>query len=183
MIAEVAPMKRLPFLLLTLLLVSTTAFAQAIPTDSATLKALLAEVRLLRHDLQTNTAPVQRAQILFYRMQTQEIAVARALQRLDDARSNLAETQSTLKNLTAEAKGSEDSLSHTENPMERENLEDMLHYFKRKLETLTDEEQQRQAKQIEAEERMRIEQGKLSELQERLDELDRTLGQIHATQQ
>jgi hypothetical protein len=45
-------MKRLSFLPLALLLVST-AFAQTNPTDSDTLNALLTEVRQLRHDLQT----------------------------------------------------------------------------------------------------------------------------------
>jgi hypothetical protein len=65
-------MKRLPFLFLTLLF-STGAFAQTNPNDSDTLKSLLSEVRLLRHDLQTTAVPAQRAQILVYRAQAQRI--------------------------------------------------------------------------------------------------------------
>src|SRR5437660_9709664 len=44
-------------------------------TDSPTLQALLAEVRQLRKDLQT-TAAGQTAQILLYRLQTQEASGA-----------------------------------------------------------------------------------------------------------
>jgi hypothetical protein len=59
-------MKRLSLLPLTLLF-STAAFAQTNSNDSDTLKSLLSEVRLLRHDLQTTTVAAQRAQILVYR--------------------------------------------------------------------------------------------------------------------
>jgi hypothetical protein len=54
-------MNRLSFLTLTLLLVSTAAFAQTSPSDSDALKVLLTEVRQLRHDLQSATAAAQRA--------------------------------------------------------------------------------------------------------------------------
>jgi hypothetical protein len=73
----VREMKRLSFVPLALLLASP-AFAQSNPTDSETLKALLAEVRLLRHDLQTTTVAAQRSQILVYRAQAQESVVARS---------------------------------------------------------------------------------------------------------
>jgi hypothetical protein len=53
-------MKHLSFLVLTLLCVSPTIHAQTAPTDSDTLKALLAEVRQLRHDLQATTVAAQR---------------------------------------------------------------------------------------------------------------------------
>jgi len=43
------------------MLASTAAFAQTSPTDSDALKALLTEVRQLRHDLQTTTAAAQTA--------------------------------------------------------------------------------------------------------------------------
>src|SRR6266403_1460269 len=73
------------------LLISAPVFGQSTATDSQTLQALLAEVRQLHHDLQTTTVAAQRAQILLYRLQGQEVIVARASQRLDDARAKLAE--------------------------------------------------------------------------------------------
>jgi hypothetical protein len=55
---------------------STTCFGQTTTGDSQTLQALLSEIRLLRQDLQTTTIAAQRAQILIYRLQGQEAAVA-----------------------------------------------------------------------------------------------------------
>src|SRR6266852_2237217 len=96
-------MKRLSFLPLTLLLVST-AFAQTNPSDPDTLKALLTEVRQLRQDLRTTTVAAQRAQILVYRAQAQESVVRRMQERVDDTRSKLGQIQSDQKRLTATIK-------------------------------------------------------------------------------
>jgi hypothetical protein len=82
-------MKRLPLLPLILLSISASAFAQTNPTDSDTFKALLTEVRLLRHDLQTTAVAAQRAQILIYRVQAQESVVRRMQERADDARTGI----------------------------------------------------------------------------------------------
>jgi len=70
-------MHRSCLLIPVLLLISAPVFGQSTSTDSQTLQALLAEVRQLRHDLQTTTIAAQRAQILLYRLQGQEAAVAR----------------------------------------------------------------------------------------------------------
>jgi len=93
------------------LLISAPVFGQSTATDSQTLQALLAEVRQLHHDLQTTTVPAQRAQILLYRLQGQEVIVARASQRLDDARAKLAEIQSNRTKLTSDTKKYEDLVS------------------------------------------------------------------------
>jgi hypothetical protein len=69
-------MNRSSILALGFLLSST--FGQTTPSESQTLQALLLEVRQLRQDLQTTTVAAQRAQILLYRLQGQEAAVARA---------------------------------------------------------------------------------------------------------
>src|SRR5207249_5887194 len=90
-------LNRSSFLMLGLVLgflsFSTTCFGQTTTGDSQRLQALLSEIRLLRQDLQTTTIAAQRAQILIYRLQGQEAAVARASQRLDDARDKLARIQ------------------------------------------------------------------------------------------
>ncbi len=168
-------MRRSSFLILGLLLIPTAAFGQTASTDSQTLQALLAEVRQLRQDLQTATAAAQRAQILLYRLQAQEAGVARALQRLEDARSKLAETQSSRKSMAAQIKQYEEIQSRTENPKERKDIEDLLPRLKAKLEMWGNEEQQRQTKEIEAEEQLRMEQAKLSGLQDQLDRLEKAL--------
>jgi len=72
---------------------STACFGQTTPGDSQTLQALLSEVRQLRQDLQTTTIAAQRAQILLYRLQGQEAAVARASQRIDEAGKSSPESK------------------------------------------------------------------------------------------
>jgi hypothetical protein len=81
-------MHRPCLLICVLLLTSRPVFGQSAAADSQTLQALLAEVRQLRHDLQTTTIAAQRAQVLLYRLQAQESVVRRIQERLDDTRSN-----------------------------------------------------------------------------------------------
>jgi hypothetical protein len=71
-----------------LLLIAAPVLGQSASTDSQTLQTLLTEVRQLRHDLQTTTLAAQRAQILLYRLQGQEVVVARASQRLTPAQDS-----------------------------------------------------------------------------------------------
>lgn len=169
-------MRRSWLLILSFVLVSVSLRAQTSPSDSQTLQALLAEVRQLRKDLQSTTAAVQRAQILFYRLRVQEATVARASQRLDETRSKLAQTQSERKKLATDIKHSEDFVGNEQNPpADRKQIEDLLPQLKAKLESLASEEQQRQSDEIEAQEQLRAERTKLSELQEQLDRLQNAL--------
>src|SRR6266436_1915186 len=178
-------MHRSCLLVLGALLISSPVLGQSVPNDSQTLQALLSEVRQLRHDLQTTTLAAQRAQILLYRLQGQEAIVARASQRLDDARARLAELQSSRTKLTADIKQYEELVSQTENsPTDRKQIEDLLPQLKAKLAALETEEQQRQTREIEAEDELRTERAKLGELQVQLDRLEKLLegsGQQSAT--
>ena len=169
-------MNRSSFLALGLLLTSTACFGQTTPGDSQTLQALLSEVRLLRRDLQTTTIAAQRAQILIYRLQGQEAAVARASQRLDGAREKLARIQDDRKHVAAEIKQHEDFIGNSENPpAQRKEVEAMLPRLKTRLESLENEEQQRQAQETEAEQQLRAEEVRLADLRDQLDRLDKTL--------
>lgn len=167
-------MQRLSFLPLTLLLVST-AFAQANPADSDTLKALLAEVRQVRQDLRTTTAAAQRAQILVYRAQAQESVVRRMQERVDGTRSKLSQIQSEQKRLTAAIKQNEELLDRTDNPMTRKDFEQAIVRIKASVEMQANVEQETQAKLVESEEQLRLEQAKLGGLQDQLDRLEKLL--------
>jgi chromosome segregation ATPase len=158
------------------LLFSAACFGQTTPGDSQTLQALLSEVRQLRQDLQTTTIAGQRAQILIYRLQGQEAAVARASQRLDEAREKLARIQDERKHVATDIKQHEDFMSNTENPpTQRKEVEAVLPRLKTRLESLENEEQQRQTREIEAEQQLRAEEVRLSDLRDQLDRLDKTL--------
>jgi chromosome segregation ATPase len=159
-----------------LLLIPAPIYGQSSSTDSQTLQALLAEVRQLHQDLQTTTIAAQRAQILLYRLQGQEAVVARASQKLDDARARLAKVQSNRTKLTADIKRYEELVSQTENsPTDRKQIEDLVPQLKAKLTALETEEQQRQTREIEAEDELRTERAKLGELQVQLDRLEKIL--------
>ncbi len=169
-------MHRSCLLILGLLLIAAPVLGQSASTDSQTLQALLSEVRQLRHDLQTTTLAAQRAQILLYRLQGQEAIVARASQRLDDARARLTEIQAARVRLTSDIKQHEDFISHAENsPGERKQIEDLLPRLKANLASLESDEQQKQTRQMEAEEQLRLERAKLSGLQDQLDRLEKVL--------
>jgi chromosome segregation ATPase len=168
-------MHRSWFLVLGFLVISPGAFAQTSSTDSQTLQALLAEVRQLRQELRTTTVAAQRVQILLYRLQIQEAAVAHAERRVDEARSALSQTQTEVKMMASGIKQIEDKVSNAQNPVERKQQEDLLAKFKAGLESQESSEQQLQARESEAEQDLRAEQAKLNALQDQLDRLDKSL--------
>jgi chromosome segregation ATPase len=169
-------MNRSSLLALGLLLFSAPCFAQLAPSDSQTLQALLSEVRQMRQDLRTTTIAAQRSQILIYRLQGQEASVARASQRLDEAREKLARTQDERKHVVADVKQAEDFVNNTENPAtQRKAFENRLSELKTRLESIESNEQQSQSREIEAEQQLRAEEVRLSDLRDQLDRLDKTL--------
>ena len=169
-------MLRPTFLALSFLLFSPAAPGQSTSTDSHTLQALLAEVRQLRHDLQTVTAAAQRAQILIYRVQAQETLVRRVQERVEETRSRLDQIQSEKRRHAAELKQMEDVQSRPETPqLDRKPLEDALAQLKARLEVEERDEQETQARLTESEDQLRVEQAKLDQLQDDLDRLDKAL--------
>jgi len=161
---------------LTLLFLGWTARAQTPSTDSQTLQVLLTEVRQLRQELKTTTAAVERSQILIYRLQSQEAVVARDVQRLDDAHSKLAATQSERNSLAPQVKRLEDKRADANSVVEQKQAEDQLVRLKTHLEgVLLPQEQQRQAAVTDCEQQLRLDQEKLTEFQDQLDQLDTAL--------
>jgi hypothetical protein len=142
------------------------------------MQALVTEVRLLRRDLQATNGNALKAQILLYRLQVQEAAVARASQHLNEERSRLTQTQDHRRQVAAGLKQNQESLDSDvdlSNPDNRKIVENAISRLKAELETLGVEEQQRQTAEMEAEEQLRNEQAKLSALEERVDRLEKDL--------
>ena len=150
------------------------------PTSEQGMQALVAEVRQLRKDLQASNGNALKTQILLSRLQFQEAAVARASERLNDARGMLVDAQRRRTEVAARVKRLEDSLDNTESldntqtsPADRKTVQLDIAAIKIQLENATGEEQQRQSAEMDAEEQMRTEQAKLNELEERVDRLEK----------
>ena len=164
-------MRRAFWLILLALGVHATAVGQAPSSDSQTLQALLVEIRDLRQDLRNSLLKVQSAQILLFRLQSQQAAVTSASERLDDARSTLVGVQDHRKTLADDVKRFEETLSAEEDLAQQKVLRDRINMAKSDLEASTDSEQRYQALEIESEQQLRTEEDKLNALEIRLDEV------------
>jgi hypothetical protein len=151
------------------------AFAQAAPSDAQALQAILSEVRALRQDLRISLNRTQTMQILLVRFQLQEGAIARASDRLNNARQKLLDTHVHQKELALEARRLEDALKSAENPQQQMDIQERVKHVKSDLEVAGNIEQQHQTTEIQAEQELRTEQDKLSALEALLDELIRSL--------
>jgi len=97
-------------------------------------------------------------------------------ERVDDARSKLAETRSEQKGRTATIKQIEERQSRIETPASgQEYLDDTLVQIKAKLDADASKEQEIQVTLTYAEEQLKIEQAKLGGLQDQLDRLEKSL--------
>jgi hypothetical protein len=161
-------MRRTYFLIVVVFGMAAATFAQTTSSDSQSLEALLTEVRQLRKDLQISLTRMESAQILLSRLQIQEVAVSRASQHLDDARSKLAEVQVVLRSEAAEIKHFEEAPNNGDNAAQFEIAQNRA---KSDLEASTNLAQQRQSTETDAELQLRMEQDKLSRLESQLDEL------------
>ena len=169
-------MYRKSFLGIVLALVASTTFGQTAPTEADTLRSLLSEVRQLRQALQATTLATQRIQIAIYRVQAQALAVSRATQRLDEARSKVAQAERFRQGANHQLESYEKFLqSPTGDQRERANIDVDFQRAKKDLEAQTSEVQQLQAIESEASAQVQAEQAKLSELQDGLERLDKIL--------
>lgn len=177
-------MSRPFFLFLAFLVASIPVSGQVASTDSQTLQALIAEVRLLRQDLQMLAANNLRAQILLQRLRDQEAVVERVKERVDNGHVQLTSLQAQRNRDAAYLKQNEDLVSETDtSSVKRKEIENRLAVGKQQLEELMSDEQQLQARIIEEEGQQRLEQAKLDSLHDQLDRLlqslDKASGHTH----
>jgi hypothetical protein len=167
--------KLLPVAFAILAFVPAPCKAQAPPQDAQALQPLLEEVRRLRHDLQTTAATVQRMQILLYRIRSQMEVVARVNELHERAQATLMQTRRQHDQVVAQIKEEEESFNRSNDSNARESIKEGVERLKDWLEQLTQAEPDAQAKESESANDLRLEQGKLAELEEQLDRLDKKL--------
>lgn len=168
-------MLRAAFLVLGLLFFAQGAPSQKPEPEPQLMQSLLSEVRQLRQDLQTSAIAARRAQIVIYRLHEEETAVERAQERLDQAKTALAQMQAQRNYETAQIARCEEMRTHVENENERSQYDNAISEMRARLDASALEEQELQIKQTELEADLRIEQAKLERLQYLLDQLDRDL--------
>ena len=157
------------------LLLSLSTPGQTTSTESQTLQALLSEVRLLRQDLQTSAIAARKAQILIYRLHVQEAAVARASQRLDQAKLGVEQCRAQKNYQAVQIKRYEAMKDRAEDAAQRKQFDDAITDLKAQMEASVPEEQEAQINETKLDEELRIEQSKLEQLEEELDRLDRAV--------
>lgn len=162
-----------------LLFISPAALCQSTSpsTDSQTLQELLQEVRQLRQDIRTVTVATERAQILLARLQTEQTAVNEGQKELDQAHATTAQAEEHAKSLENQVKyyTDQDSEDRTPNPSERQQIEEMLPRLKSRQDQANVQEQDAQTSEMQAKEKLEIEQSKMSTLEEELDQVDKIL--------
>jgi hypothetical protein len=153
--------------------VTTTLLGQS--TDSQTLQALLQEMRQLRQDLNGMTLIGQRVQILLYRVQLQDDATRKAGLRYDQVAGKLKDVERNRAEAVSGLKAAEDRLAAMQNANERKVGEVIAHEMKRRVDMWANDESAYRAAEVSAGSDLRTEQGKLLELQQRLDRLEQQL--------
>ncbi len=155
-----------------LLFLCCAAWMQAQPSTDV---QLLNEVRQLRQDLAGTRLAVQRTQILLYRLQLADAALARATQRADQASARLIAVQQRHKNRADQIQNLESRLNLPPEPAQKESLPEIVAQLKRELESWAPDEQDAQTRQIETQSQLRAEQAKRDDLEAALIKLDKEL--------
>jgi chromosome segregation ATPase len=162
---------------LALLVPSTVALAETLPPDSQLTQVMIGEIRQLRSELQLVAATVQRVQIVMYRLQSSTMALDRVTQKFEQARASCNNMQFRRRMLVSQMQQWEEAKRRAPN-RETQNIEGAITETKSAMETLTTEEQECQVERGEAENQVRLEQARLSDLQTQLDKLDRVLAGV-----
>jgi len=150
------------------------AFPLLAQTPDPTLQKLLVEVQTLRVAIERSTLLGARTQIAMQRIQMQETRTSRLAQTLDGVRREITELGFQAERLAARIKELEDRSAHVD-PNLRKDVEAEIKQLKREQEQMAGIEQQRHAREAEIVTQHQLEQGRLTDLQARVDEMERAL--------
>ncbi len=161
-----------------LLLVATTVLAQtSVPPASAdVLAALLVEVRGLRAAMEQMASAGPRVQLAMGRLQLQEQRVNTLLRQLDSVRQNLTQAQRQDEEIRQQIAALEEpGAKWRDNPDERASVAQQLVALKGHQPLVATEIQRLQAEESTASQQLAVEQGRWSDINRSLDELEHAL--------
>ena len=144
---------------------SAPGFAQAPQSDSATLHAILAELRGIHDDMRLT----QVSQILLTELQTQQTVVNAATDRADKAQLRLSDLQQNEKTTTATLAGAEDMARNAQDSTQSEALSQQVDSLKAALAATKAREEGAATILQTAQSQLRIAQDALDDIQQRLD--------------
>jgi chromosome segregation ATPase len=157
------------------LLIPVSAIAQTPNAERQTLQTLLVEVQQLRAAIERSTLLGTRTQIVMQRIQIQEARTARLSQEVDRVRREIAELERAKPEMAAQVRALEERLAPTTDPNGRLAMEAEVKHTKLRLEQLGAQEQQTRAREADLANQLQTEQGRLTELHDRVNTMERAL--------
>ncbi|HET9320880.1 MAG TPA: hypothetical protein VFO27_13930 [Bryobacteraceae bacterium] len=158
-----------------LLCLCFAARAQAPSPEPQTLQTLLAEVRQLRLAIERSNQIGPRIQIAVERLKLQQEQVARIAGQLEDLRRGLDKSRSEQGKAQQRIQALDSQATQATDAVQRKNMEEVSKELKLEVEQAEKSLQQMQAREGELASQLQTEQGKLAELNDHLDQVERAL--------
>jgi predicted nucleic acid-binding Zn-ribbon protein len=156
---------------------STSALAQNTKEneDRQTIQALLTEVRLLRRTLQQTGLNAYRSQLIVEGMRARNEKVERLTRLLDDVRQEIENIGTTIPRISERCKVTEAMIENETDPNRRIQLEFETKELRQSIEQYKVRQERQREREQQLATQLRAEQTKLSELEGRLDALEREI--------
>jgi chromosome segregation ATPase len=158
-----------------LLCLGFAARAQGPSPDPQTLQTLLAEVRQLRLAIERSNQIGPRIQIAVERLKLQQEQVARIARQLGDLRRDLDKSRTEQGKAQQRIQALDSQATQAADPVQRKDMEEASRELKLEAEQAEKSLQQTLVREGELASQLQAEQGKLAELNDHLDQIERAL--------
>jgi chromosome segregation ATPase len=178
MAAEALMARTVALVALVSVLITSGSFVARLPAQqqASTQTELLAEVRLLRQAIESLTGVNARVQIVFGRLQLQEQRTSTAAKRLEEVRLSSTRAAAAVAETSDHLKELEQTINDARRkPEEIEQLKAESAMMTRQLERMDQDRLRLVADETDAANALNQEQGRWSDLNRQLDELERAL--------
>jgi chromosome segregation ATPase len=166
--------------LLAVVTVRSSPAAQTVSSNQDTLAALLVEVRGLRAAMEQMASVGPSIQLAMGRLQLQEQRISTLVRRADTLHDALVAAQRRAGELQDQLTRDQRGLETVTDAQRRSEMEAVLPVMKQELSRATAEVQRLQAEEADAASQVASEQARWSEINQRLEELDRALARTAA---